>query len=162
MKSDLSIREAKFEDIPALRTLLADDDLGRTREDLSEAGLVKYQHAFQAIDASPDNELFVAEQDGDLVGTFQLTWIPYLSRGGSLRCLIEAVRVASSRRGQGLGAEMMRFAIERAREKDCALVQLTTDRTRSKAHRFYQKLGFVWTHQGMKLALSSSPGQTER
>lgn len=153
MVSEVEIRPATTDDIVGLRKLLADDALGEGREDLTEAGLAKYQRAFQAIEESPDNELFVAEAGGRLVGTFQLTWIPYLSRGGSLRCLIEAVRVSSELRGQGLGTRMMEFALERARAKDCGLVQLTTDKTRLDAHRFYEKLGFEVTHHGMKLRL---------
>lgn len=149
----LDIRLAKSDDVESIRALLADDDLGRRREDLSEKGLTKYLRAFHLIQKDPGNDLYVAELSGQLVGTFQLTWIPYLSRAGTLRLLIEAVRVATGLRGQGIGGEMMRFAIEKAKEKNCNLVQLTTDRTREEAHRFYERLGFEWTHFGMKLKL---------
>ena len=149
----LHIRLAETADIEPIRELLADDELGKQREDLSKEGLLKYRAAFARIQNDPGNDLYVAELEERLVGTFQLTWIPYLSRAGSLRCLIEAVRVATELRNQGLGEEMMRFAVERAEDKGCALVQLTTDKTRDKAHRFYQRLGFESSHIGMKLKL---------
>ena len=98
-------------------------------------------------------ELIVADDGGELVGCFQLTYIPGLGRHGAERCLIESVRVRSDRRGRGLGGTMMRWAIDRAREHGCALVQLTTDKQRADAHRFYRDLGFVASHEGMKLAL---------
>ena len=145
---------AESGDVTGIRALLADDELGRQREDLTPEGLVKYQRAFAEIERDPNNELFVAELDGQVVGTFQLTWIPYLSRGGNTRAHIEAVRVASHLRGQGLGTRLMEFALERARQKGCLLAQLTTDKTREQAHRFYQNLGFQWTHFGMKMPLS--------
>ncbi|HIB66899.1 MAG TPA: GNAT family N-acetyltransferase [Phycisphaerales bacterium] len=149
----LEIRLAEVEDVDAIRHLLADDKLGSTREDLSAEGLSKYLNAFHSIQNDPGNELFVTVLNGELVGTFQLTWIPYLSRGGNERCLIEAVRVASARRGHGIGEKMMQFAIKRARERGCLLAQLTTDLTRPAAHRFYERLGFEATHHGMKLRL---------
>ncbi len=95
----------------------------------------------------------MAEQDGQIVGTMQLSFLPGLARRGALRAQIEAVRVAQSQRGSGLGAAMMGWAIEEARRRGCALVQLTTDKSRTDAHRFYARLGFVATHEGMKLAL---------
>jgi ribosomal protein S18 acetylase RimI-like enzyme len=153
MNSEIEIRLAVADDVFGIRELLADDILGRTREDLSEEGLVKYQSAFQAIQESLDNELYVAQLGDRLVGTYQITWIPYLSRGGILRCVIETVRVSSDMRGQGLGSQMMEHAIRRAKLKKCALVQLMTDRTREDAHRFYERLGFEWTHRGLKMKL---------
>lgn len=149
----LDIRLATLEDVESIRQLLADDHLGQAREDLSAEALGRYQEAFRAIANDQRNELFVALQQDLLVGTFQLTWIPYLSRAGNERCLIEAVRVASDKRGQGIGEKMMRFAINRARDRGCLLAQLTTDLTRPAAHRFYERLGFVVTHHGMKLKL---------
>jgi GNAT superfamily N-acetyltransferase len=95
----------------------------------------------------------VVEEDGVPVGTFQLTFTPSLSRGGSERMTIEAVRVRSDRRGSGVGRQMMAWALDRGRERGCRLAQLTTDKRRADAHRFYESLGFVASHEGMKLAL---------
>lgn len=156
--SDLKIRLATLQDVPAIRALLGDDKLGQSREDMSDEGLQKYLIAFQAIVNSSDNELWVAELAGEIggrkvVGTWQVTYIPYLSRGGNTRCLIEAVRTASNCRGQGIGRQMMEFALEQARQRGCQLAQLTTDKTRPDAHRFYENLGFQRTHEGMKIQL---------
>ncbi|MER5703254.1 GNAT family N-acetyltransferase [Micromonospora sp. NPDC002296] len=144
-------REAVRADLPALIALLADDMLGKARDftEVDEA----YERAFADISADPRNHLVVADDDGVLVGCMQITYIPGLGRHGAERSLIEAVRVRSDRRGQGLGREMMRWAIDRAERRGCALVQLTTDKTRTDAHRFYRSLGFVATHEGMKLPL---------
>ncbi|MFI1195629.1 GNAT family N-acetyltransferase [Micromonospora sp. NPDC020750] len=143
-------REAVRADLPAVIALLADDMLGKARDftEVDEA----YERAFADISADPRNHLVVAD-DGGLVGCMQITYIPGLGRHGAERALIEAVRVRSDRRGQGLGREMMRWAIDQARRRGCALVQLTTDKTRADAHRFYRNLGFVATHEGMKLPL---------
>ena len=149
----LTIREARRSDVAAIRALLADDKLGATREDLSDHGLEKYLKAFDAITADHRNLLMVAEQGGAIVGTYQVTYIPYLSRGGNERALIEAVRVAGDQRGQGIGRLMMERALEGARSRGCLLAQLTTDKTRPDAHRFYLSLGFTSTHEGMKLPL---------
>ena len=153
MNTELIIREAKREDVPAIRALLADDKLGAQREDMSDEGLQKYLDAFQKIADDARNCLMVAERAGDVVGIYQVTYIPYLSRGGNERCLIEAVRVASSMRGEGIGQKMMEFALDQARARGCLLAQLTTDKTRADAHRFYERLGFVSSHEGMKLIL---------
>jgi GNAT superfamily N-acetyltransferase len=107
--------------------------------------------AFAAIDADPRNELVVADECGAVVGTCQLTFIPGLSRGGAERMTIEAVRIRPDRRGAGIGRHMMAYALNRAKERGCALAQLTTDKRRSDAHRFYESLGFVASHEGMKL-----------
>lgn len=151
--AELNIRLAQAGDVASIRAMLADDELGKQREDMTPSGLAKYEAAFRQIQDDPGNELYVAERHGRILGTFQLTWIPYLSRAGTLRVLIEAVRVASDSRGQGVGAHMMEFALELARSRGCNLAQLTTDKTREKAHRFYQRLGFEWTHFGMKKTL---------
>lgn len=153
--SNLDLRLAEASDLPKIRQLLADDEFGRAREDLSEGMTSRYARAFAAIEADARNELWTAWKGDALVGTYQVTYIPYLSRGGNERCLIEAVRVASSARGQGVGSQMMEFALERARERGCLLAQLTSDKRRSAAHRFYERLGFVASHEGMKLELSS-------
>ncbi|MGR6318088.1 GNAT family N-acetyltransferase [Micromonospora soli] len=149
--TDVIFREAVRADLPAVIALLADDVLGKAR-DFTEVDAA-YEQAFADIDADPRNHLVVAEAAGELVGCFQITYIPGLGRHGAERSLIESVRVRSDRRGQGLGREMMTWAIDRARERGCALVQLTTDKSRSDAHRFYRNLGFVASHEGMKLAL---------
>ncbi|HKD89893.1 MAG TPA: GNAT family N-acetyltransferase, partial [Streptosporangiaceae bacterium] len=107
----------------------------------------------EAIDADPAHTLVVAEQAGEIVGTMQLSFLPGLARRGALRAQIEAVRVAESNQGSGLGSAMIGWAIDEARRRGCALVQLTTDKSRRDAHRFYQRLGFVASHEGMKLAL---------
>lgn len=155
--ADLELRLARRTDLPRLRELLADDELGRTREDLSDAADHRYERAFELILNDERNELWTAWQGDDLVGTYQVTYIPYLSRGGNERCLIEAVRVASSLRGEGIGTRMMEFALELARERGCLLAQLTSDKRRPAAHRFYERLGFVASHEGMKLDLTSLP-----
>lgn len=151
--SKLNIRLAAETDVNAIRALLGDDKLGQNREDMSAVGLQAYIKAYHAIANSPDNQLWVAELDGEIVGTWQSTYIPYLSRGGNTRCLIEAVRTASTCRGQGIGQQMMIYALDQARARGCAMAQLTTDKTRPDAHRFYEKLGFKSTHEGMKIQL---------
>lgn len=150
----VTLRAARPEDIPAIVALIAADQLGATRDGVRyEADLAAYLGAFEAIDADPAHILVVAESGGELVGTMQLSFLPGLARRGSLRAQIEAVRVADSTRGSGLGGAMMAWAIDEARRRGCALVQLTSDKSRTDAHRFYQRLGFVASHEGMKLAL---------
>ncbi|ASW54213.1 GNAT family N-acetyltransferase [Plantactinospora sp. KBS50] len=144
-------REAVPADLPAVLGLLVDDAQGRNRDstEVDEA----YRRAFAEIAADPRNELIVGDDDGTVVACMQLTYIPGLSRHGAQRLLIEAVRVHSGRRGQRIGARMMTWAIDRARDRGCALVQLTTHKSRADAHRFYRRLGFEDSHEGMKLAL---------
>ncbi|HEU4346392.1 MAG TPA: GNAT family N-acetyltransferase [Actinoplanes sp.] len=120
---------------------------------VSEAADAAIWAAFDAIDADPRNELIVADRDGEVVGTFQLTFTPSLSRGGAERMTIEAVRVRRDLRGHGVGRQMMRWALDRGRQRGCGLAQLTTDKQRADARRFYESLGFVASHQGMKLRL---------
>jgi GNAT superfamily N-acetyltransferase len=145
-------REATRADLAAVISLLADDVLGKARDftAVDEA----YEKAFADITADPRNQLIVADDSGEIVGCFQITYIPGLGRHGAERSLIESVRVRSDRRGAGIGEAMMRWAIRQARERGCALVQLTTDNSRTDAHRFYRRLGFVASHQGMKLTLT--------
>jgi GNAT superfamily N-acetyltransferase len=148
------LRTATDADIAAIVGLIAADQLGATRDGVrDEADLAAYTAAFRSIDADPAHVLVVAERDGQIVGTLQLSFLPGLARRGALRAQIEAVRVAERERGSGLGAAMMGWAIDEARRRGCALVQLTTDKTRADAHRFYARLGFVASHEGMKLAL---------
>lgn len=144
----LVLRRAERADLRRLLELLAADQLGATRESADD--LAPYEAAFAAIDADPAQLLVVAVADGAVVGTFQLTFIPGLARRGTLRAQIEAVRVAAEHRGRGLGAAMMRWAMNEARSRGCALVQLTSDRTRDDARRFYERLGFVASHTGFK------------
>ncbi|MFE9202957.1 GNAT family N-acetyltransferase [Micromonospora sp. NPDC007230] len=149
--TDAIFREAVRADLPAIVALLADDVLGKARDftDVDDA----YEKAFADIAADPRNHLMVADAGGELVGCMQITYIPGLGRHGAERSLIESVRVRSDLRGRGLGRQMMTWAIDQARARGCALVQLTTDKTRADAHRFYRNLGFVASHEGMKLAL---------
>ncbi|MGK5444386.1 N-acetyltransferase family protein [Micromonospora sp. URMC 105] len=149
--SDVIFREAVRADLPAVIALLADDVLGKARDftEVDEA----YERAFADITADPRNHLIVADEAGELVGCLQITYIPGLGRHGAERSLIESVRVRSDRRGRGLGRQMMEWAVDQARQRGCALVQLTTDKTRADAHRFYRNLGFLPTHEGMKLPL---------
>jgi GNAT superfamily N-acetyltransferase len=144
----LVIRRATADDVPAIVAMLADDPLGAWRE---APGDPAYAAAFAEIDADPRQFLAVAVVDGSVAGTLQLTFIPGLSRRGSTRALIEAVRVRSDRRGDGLGRRLTEWAIATARERGAAMVQLTTDASRVDAHRFYERLGFVASHVGMKL-----------
>jgi GNAT superfamily N-acetyltransferase len=148
------LREARAEDVAAIVDLLAADQIGATRDGVrTSEDLAEYQRAFRAIDGDPAHLLVVAESGGDVVATMQLSFLPGLARRGALRAQIEAVRVTESLQGQGLGAAMFGWAIGEARRRGCALVQLTTDKSRAGAHRFYQRLGFVASHEGMKLAL---------
>ncbi|GII23409.1 GNAT family N-acetyltransferase [Planosporangium mesophilum] len=144
-------REAVRADLPAIVALLADDVLGKARDHAVVDSA--YEQAFADIDADPRNLLVVAEDDADVVAFLQVTYIPGLGRHGAERALVESVRVRSDRRGQGLGAQLMTWVIEQARQRGCALVQLTTDKSRLDAHRFYARLGFVSSHEGMKLSL---------
>ncbi|WP_436527183.1 N-acetyltransferase family protein [Actinoplanes sp. HUAS TT8] len=151
----MEFRIAEREDVPAVLALLADDAISHQRGfgDVPDEVAPAIQDAFTAITDDPNNELIVAVQDGVVVGTCQLTYLPGLSRGGSWRMQIEAVRIHSGLRGNGLGAEMMRWTIERARARGCRMVQLTSDNQRTAAHRFYERLGFTASHVGMKLTL---------
>ncbi len=150
---DLAIRPAEAADLPAIVALLADDPLGATRERATDPLPACYTEAFAAIQSDPRNELAVAVRRSKVVGCLQITFIPGLSRQGAERAQIESVRVASSARGQGLGGVLFHWAIVCARARGCALVQLTTDKSRPDALRFYEALGFVASHDGLKLAL---------
>ena len=152
----MQIRIATRADVPAVLTLLADDDISRDRGfgTVPEEVDAAIWAAFEAIDADDRNDLVVAEEGGEVIGTCQLTFIPGLSRGGAERLLIEAVRIRSDQRGRGLGGDLIRWTVERARERGCRIVQLTTDKRRTEAHRFYAALGFEASHEGMKLEIS--------
>lgn len=149
--NDLVIRRATATDVATIVAMIADDQLGATRESVDD--LTPYLAAFEQIDSDPNQLLMVAERNDEVIGTLQLTIIPGLSRRGSTRGLIEAVRVAKSARGSGLGTTLVRWAVEESRTRGCTLVQLTSDKTRTDAHRFYTNLGFENTHEGFKLKL---------
>ena len=149
----LEFRRAVATDLPRIVAMLADDCLGQSREVPSEPLDERYGRAFAAIDADPNQLLAVAELDDEVVGCLQLTFIPGLSRIGQWRGLVEAVRVDARFRSRGIGQRMLQWAIRECRERGCSFVQLTTDKSRSDAHRFYERLGFRATHEGFKLAL---------
>ncbi len=151
----MNFRLAERADVPAILDLLADDDISRTRGHGATPEVVDAAiwQAFEAIDADANNELIVGTDAGRVVATCQLTFTPGLSRGGATRMTIEAVRVRTDRRGAGLGAAMMDFALARARARGCRIAQLTTDKRRTDAQRFYATLGFTASHEGMKLLL---------
>ncbi len=152
-RAPLGFRRACVADVPAIVAMLADDAIGSGREEAGAAHHARYADAFAAIDRDANQFLAVVEQAGRIVGCLQLTFIPGLSRFGTWRGQIEGVRIASSHRGEGLGERMFAWAIETCRERGCALVQLTTDKRRPDAIRFYERLGFQPTHEGMKLEL---------
>ena len=154
--SALVIRDATHHEIPAIIAMLADDEKGRLREDVNGSLDPGYTAAFTAITTDPNQRLLVAEQDGEIVGTFQLSFLPGLSHRGAWRGQIEAVRIAREQRGGGLGREMIEWAIARCRERGCHLVQLSTHRGRDRAHAFYERLGFEPSHVGMKLYLAGT------
>jgi GNAT superfamily N-acetyltransferase len=147
------IREAREADVPAIVGLYADDPLGALRERPGDPLDGAYWAAFERIASDPRHRLVVAEEGGRVLATLQLSFIPHLVRIGAERAQIEAVRVHASRRGSGLGRALIQWAIAEARQRGCALVQLTTDAERPDARRFYEALGFESSHVGMKLAL---------
>ncbi|MER7823543.1 GNAT family N-acetyltransferase [Streptomyces sp. NPDC096097] len=155
-------REATRRDLPAVLALLADEDAVPDPASISVGEA--HERAFAAIEADPRNELLVLTDQADpaggsdapgevVLGCLQLTYIPGLGQNGKERALVEAVRIRADRRGSGLGAELMRLAVERARERGCGLVQLTSSKRRTAAHRFYERLGFARSHEGFKLHL---------
>lgn len=146
----LRLRPARREDLARIVELIADDAISAARtgafDDAHVAG-------FEAVEADPNNELVVAELDGEVVGTMQLTFVPGISRHGATRLLVEAVRVDARLRGGGIGRQMMLWAHERGRARGCVLAQLTSDKRRTDAHRFYLALGYEQSHEGFKLPL---------
>ncbi|MEU1532255.1 GNAT family N-acetyltransferase [Streptomyces fagopyri] len=148
---DLEIRPAAADDVPAIVAMLADDALGAQRE--SPDDLTPYLAALERLSADPNQHLVVAVRAGQVVGTLQLTIIPGLSRKGSTRALIEGVRVRADERGSGLGSRIIEWAVDESRRQECRLVELTSDASRTDAHRFYERLGFTASHVGFKLAL---------
>ncbi len=140
-------------DLPAIVRMLAEDDLGAQRERFETPLPQSYNAAFDAIEGDPNHELVVAKLDGEVVGTLHLMFLPSISYQGRMRAQVESVRVVSRLRGQGIGAEMMQWALERARQRGCHLMQLTSHKSRGDAHRFYERLGFTKSHIGMKITL---------
>lgn len=150
--SDIPIRPARESDLEEIVALLTDDPLGATRES-GEGSAEAYARAFADIDADPNNFVIIAEDEGKIVGTFQITFIANISFEGGRRALVEAVRVADSHQGTGLGRALMEHAANMARERDCKIVQLTSNKQRPGAIAFYEKIGFEPTHIGFKLYL---------
>ena len=148
------IRRARRDDVPAIVALFQDDFLGAAREVPKGAPLPdSYFAAFDAIDSDPRCDLVVAEEDGRVVGTLQATLLVHLGSQGAKSLQLENVHVAAARRSRGVGRFMLEWALERARLQGCARVQLTTNKRRKDAHRFYERLGFAASHEGMKLVL---------
>ncbi|MGW3508206.1 N-acetyltransferase family protein [Streptomyces sp. NPDC000994] len=148
---DLAIRAAVAADVPAIVAMLADDPLGAQRE--SPDDLAPYLSALERLSADPHQHLVVAVREDRVVGTLQLTIVPGLSRRGSTRSIIEGVRIHADERGSGLGTRLIKWAVDTSRREGCQLVQLTSDRTRTDARRFYERLGFEASHLGFKLQL---------
>jgi len=148
------IRTAIKKDVPDIVSLLAHDKLGKLREDFQDPLPQNYYDAFLRIDSDANQELMVMEESAQIIGTLQLSFIPYLTYRGGVRAQIEAVRVHEQFRGKGIGQKLLEWAIERSREKGAHVVQLTTDKKRPMALAFYRKLGFTNSHEGMKLHLS--------
>lgn len=147
------LRDAVLGDLPAIVALLDDDAISRGREDASLPLDPRYEMAFADIDRDPNQRLIVAERDGVVIGTMQLTFLPGIAFRGGRRGQIEAVRIASHLRGEGLGGEMIDWAVEQCRARGCRMVQLMSMRERTDAHRFYQRLGWTKSHFGFKLKL---------
>lgn len=150
----LKIRKAKKSDVPAIVAMIAKDKLGKLREDYQDPLPKKYYAAFENITADPNQKLMVMETESkQIIGTLQLSFIQYLTYQGGIRGQIEAVRVHEDFRGQGIGQQLFEWAIRTAKEKKAHVVQLTTDKKRTEALKFYEKLGFKASHEGMKLHL---------
>lgn len=149
--SELVFRDARHKDLPAIVAMLADDELGKSREDPSSPEI--YSLALGLIEGDSHNRIVVAEKGGAVVGCLQITFIQGLSRKGLKRALVEGVRIASSARGGGIGEKMMQYAIEESRKVGCKILQLTSDKTRKRAHEFYKRLGFAMSHEGFKIEL---------
>ena len=149
----VTFRRAASGDLEAIVALLADDPIGSGRESAGEHLDPGYTEAFTAIERDPNQLLAVAERAGKVIGCLQLSFIPGLTRRGMWRGQIEGVRIAGAERGTGIGRAMLLWAIEECRRRGCCLVQLTSDKRRAEAHRFYEALGFRATHEGYKLEL---------
>ncbi len=151
--STLTYRAATEADLPFLDGLIEEDEVAAARDPATPEMAEDQRLALQAVSADPFHTLYVVECAGVAVGSFQLSFIPGVSRRGAWRGQIESVRVAASARGLGIGEEMMRWAVARCEERGCGIVQLTSDNSRTAAHRFYERLGFAPSHTGFKLKL---------
>ncbi|MEP7240543.1 MAG: GNAT family N-acetyltransferase [Devosia sp.] len=149
----LTYRDAKASDLPFIVGLIVEDSVVATNDTVAGALGAEYRAALAAIDADPNEEMFVVERDGEPVGCFQLSYIPGLMRRGMGRGMVEMVHVAADRLDLGIGAEMMRWATERCRARGCGMLQLTSNKQRTDAHRFYRRLGFEQSHEGFRLML---------
>ncbi len=151
--SNLVFRLAMRDDLPYIVRMLADDELGSQREAYLEPLPESYFAAFEQINKDANHQLVVAELNGRVVGTLHMMFLPSISYQGGLRAQVESVRVDRKYQSKGIGSEMMKWAIERAKERGAHLMQLTTHKSREDAHRFYERLGFQKSHLGMKLSL---------
>ncbi|HIU57545.1 MAG TPA: GNAT family N-acetyltransferase [Candidatus Ornithomonoglobus merdipullorum] len=150
---ETEIREARFEDLPRIIRMIDEDDLGTTGDRYTEPLMKCYEDAFREITEDKNSVILVICVCGSVFGSLQLTFTRYLSHMGGLRATIENVHVASDMQGRGLGTKLMNAAIDLAKKRGCRIVQLTTNKTRKDAHRFYHRIGFESTHEGMKLYL---------
>jgi len=150
---EIIFRQATRADLPSIVRMLADDELGSQRERVEDPLPESYYVAFEQINQDPNHELIVAEQNGEVIGTLHLMFLPSVSFQGGLRAQVESVRVDKRFQSQGIGSEMMKWAMERAKQRGAHVVQLTTHKSRVDAHRFYERLGFRGSHLGMKMSL---------
>ncbi|WP_053362406.1 GNAT family N-acetyltransferase [Bacillus sp. FJAT-27251] len=153
METEIRFRMAAEKDLESIVSMLADDVLGSKRERYEHPLPKSYKMALEAITSDPNNELVVACDGNEVIGVLQITFTPYITHQGGWRATIEGVRTSASVRGKGVGTELLKWAISRAEERGCHLVQLTTDKKREDALRFYERLGFKATHEGFKLKL---------
>jgi len=153
-RAPLNFRDARESDVALILAMLAADPVSAAREEISDPLPQCYTEAFRVIESDANNELIIVEHQGEVAGTLQLTYIPNITRKGSWRALLEGVHIAEKFQGKGIGTRMIEWAISRSRERGCALIQLTTDKRRTDALRFYERLGFKASHEGMKLDLS--------
>ncbi|MDC1162008.1 GNAT family N-acetyltransferase [Tenacibaculum sp.] len=147
----MKFRKATDKDITAIVSMISNDELGKNRENFQIPLPDEYINAFERISADKNQELIIVEDEKEVIGTLQLTFIQYLTFQGGIRAQIEAVRVRKDKRGLGIGKKMFEWAINRAKEKKAHLLQLTTDKNRPKAIQFYEGLGFSKSHEGMKI-----------
>ena len=153
MTERLTYRPANEADLAFIIGLIVEDGVVATNDDAADALHDDYRKAFAAIAADPNEEMIIAEFEGEPAGCFQLSYLPGLARRGMWRGQIENVHIVAGRRNLGLGGEMIRWAVERCRERGCGMIQLTSNKKRLDAHRFYERLGFTRSHEGFKLYL---------
>jgi GNAT superfamily N-acetyltransferase len=149
----LSFRDATLGDLPFMLELVIADSVGASEDAGVPADAPEYRAAFEAIAADPNQRLIIAMHGDEPVGTLQLTFIAGIMRRGMWRCLVESVHIAPTQRNRGFGTEMMRYAADTARARGCGVVQLTSNKARADAHRFYRRLGYVQSHEGFRLLL---------